>query len=102
MDRLTTARNLLLAALVFSGLSLSALWLDSAVRPVVWSPGEKNPGFLHGMSGFSLAPSGTPFRNPEARLRSVDLRFCPAFPRTGMDPAGFLLQESPGHRKAEP
>ena len=102
MDRLTTARNLLLAASVFSILSLSVLWLDSTFRPEPCRTGGTAPGLLHGISGLSLAPSGSSFRNPEARVGPVDLRFCPALPRTDADPAGIFLRPPPGHRKVEP
>ena len=77
MDRLKAARTLLLAASAFSILSLGVLWLDSTFGADLRSAWDADPGFLHGMSGLSLAPSGSPLRNPEAQVGYVDLRFMP-------------------------
>jgi len=90
---LDAARHLLLAALLFPGLALPGLWLDATLRPVLGVSGKIDPGAVHGVSGLCLVPSGSHYRNPETRIRGVDLRFCPALPRIETDPAGFFFPE---------
>jgi len=80
MDRLNEARNLLLAVFAFSAFALAALWIDSWFGPGWRGPAWEEPGFLHGMSGLALAPSGGLVRNPEAQVQAVDLRFVPGLP----------------------
>ncbi|RJQ58195.1 MAG: hypothetical protein C4530_11060 [Desulfobacteraceae bacterium] len=74
MDRLETAKRLIIAALMFSVFILLSILADSAIRS----------GHM-GMKGLNLPgpaffPSGHPARHPEGIHAAVDLRFSPGIP----------------------
>jgi hypothetical protein len=80
MDRLETAKRMIIAALMFSVFILLSILADSALRSGFI---DRSPDMLikgANLSGPAIFPSGHPMRSPESADAAIDLRFSPGLP----------------------
>ena len=79
------------------GLAITALiflFLDSSFRSAADQEECLQLVRALGLKSLSLAPSGRPLRNPDAKDPSIDLRFDPRLGRIHLDGADFVLKVS--------
>lgn len=91
VDRLHSARRLLIAVLLLTAACLTTIAVDGRLRVDVPHAADLALFRTLGLHYPALVPSGRVLRHPEFARAGVDLRYTPAMIQPGADPALFIL-----------